>query len=356
MKKHLLLAFVVCITANTLGQISNLIEDFKLDFAVPDNPAFKILGKDPSNIIRPSNLEELTTTASYFRSGSSVVLPESFALELAPDLLLKRKMTLSNYSSKKNKFLRSIRISLGTSKASENNGETDLGIGLRFSLINDGDYKTEQKYQQKIARLLADDANKRQRLADNFRELYGYTAQQIAASAQLREREEAYIDTRIGDPNTELEAVNKQFEEDYWNAQKWDLAFATRGISPDSLVNNVELKAFAAWTTYANGIGSWGQYLIGINYRYDELTPEENNLLSFNTRLYAGKNRIKGFIEVQYETQDLMDTDAFLLNTGFEINVVGSLWANVSFGVESVDENNVDRSAFKSDFDIKYRF
>jgi len=336
---------------------SDLVGDFKLDFAIPDNPAFKLLGKDPSNLMRPSNLEELTTGLSDLKSGSGFLLPESFALEIAPDLMINRNTTLQEYSNAGNRFLRSIRISLGTSRVSENDLETDLAAGLRFSIINDGEYKTSAAYRAEIAQLLSTTVNRRQLLAQKFREKYNVTPAQIAASPALQEKEAAYIDDLDESPDEILEEINKRFEENNWNARKFDVAIALRGVSPNDLSEQVKLKAFGFWSTYANGIGSWGQYLIGFNYKWDELTPETNNLISLNSRLYAGKNKIKGFLEAQYEMQDLMDQNSFLVNSGFEVNITGSLWADISFGIESIDaENQMDGSAFRSDFDINYRF
>lgn len=363
--KHLYTFLIGCISLTAFAQTTPTVGDFKLNFAVPDNPAFKILGKDPSNILRPANLEELTTTISDLNGGSSLVLPESFALEISPNLLKNRKLELDKYNSETNLLWRTLRISLGTSRTSEDMGRTDLGVGLRFSIINEGEYKTDSEYQNELDKILKGDVRLRQILAEEYFKCNEIKRSDLARNPDLEKQQLQYIDDKIKYTykdfvNAQIDSLKKEFEDKNWNAQKLDFAAAARGLSPDSLAKNVEFKAFSVWLTYANGkkwFDDWGQILFGVNYKYDELNIERNSLLSFNSRFYVGKNRLKGFAEAQYEIQSFQNQNAWLLNTGFEINIVGNLWADVSFGWEYMEaDENIDGSAFKSDFDINYRF
>ncbi|HEX2617014.1 MAG TPA: hypothetical protein VHL57_05685, partial [Flavobacteriales bacterium] len=64
LRTHLALVALACATSQGLAQFS-LDNDasadslLQLDFAVPDMPAFKSLGVDPSDILRPSELKDL---------------------------------------------------------------------------------------------------------------------------------------------------------------------------------------------------------------------------------------------------------------------------------------------------------
>ena len=67
---------------------SAVLEKVKLGFAVPDIPAFKALGLDPSNILRPSEAKELALTLGSFRSDGDFIIPKNMAVEIAPALLI----------------------------------------------------------------------------------------------------------------------------------------------------------------------------------------------------------------------------------------------------------------------------
>ncbi len=332
------------------------VSDFKLDFAVPDIPAYKILEVESSNLLRPSNFEELTSILSQLTNGSNFILPGSIGVEISPNLLVNRNITLQRYIDSSNEILRTLRFSIASNRRDAENKVTDLGIGIRVSIINEGDYKTDRAFQQELDQILSGLNNQRQRLAEEFRIINGHTANDVANNPDIRALETEFVDNRMQSNTTgSIEALIERYEENNWNAKKLDLAVAIKGTSIDSLADNVEFKQVAAWLTYSNGINNWGQWLFGINYNYDDLI-NENNKLSFNARLYAGKNRIKGFIEGQYQIESFEDVNSFLLNSGFELNVIGSLWADINFGIESIDSNIADGSDFLSDFNIRYRF
>ena len=66
-----------------------LQKSFQVDFAIPDAPAFKLLNSEPSSILRPTTVRELTTTFSNFvQNGSSLTIPNAIAIEFSPGLLV----------------------------------------------------------------------------------------------------------------------------------------------------------------------------------------------------------------------------------------------------------------------------
>ena len=57
----------------------SLLSTARLNIAVPEIPAFKALGIDPSNILRPSDIKSIALMISDFNSGGSFIIPKSFS-------------------------------------------------------------------------------------------------------------------------------------------------------------------------------------------------------------------------------------------------------------------------------------
>ena len=92
---------------------TSLVKNLRLNFAVPDMPAFQLLGTNPSHILRPSTPREFAVMASDFGLNNDFALPSSFAAEIAPFILFKsNNLTLSEYD--KHSELYSLRVSVGT--------------------------------------------------------------------------------------------------------------------------------------------------------------------------------------------------------------------------------------------------
>jgi len=90
--------------------------DLKLNFVVPDMPAFKALGTEPSTILRPSTPKALAVSLSEFYDAQKIVLPKAFAMEVSPALLWnanKKEVELKKYRERA--CINSFRLSLGTS-------------------------------------------------------------------------------------------------------------------------------------------------------------------------------------------------------------------------------------------------
>lgn len=120
-----------------------------LDFAVPDIPAFKALGIDASNILRPSSAKELGVAFSNLAKGDVSVIPRNVAIEVAPILFIKPWYTLEQYRTKAGlRILNATRISLGTNEDAET-GVNSVAIGLRTTLFDKGDFRSDAAFQQK---------------------------------------------------------------------------------------------------------------------------------------------------------------------------------------------------------------
>ena len=57
-----------------------VLEKVKLDFSVPDVPAFKALGVDPSNILRPSAAKDVALVFNNFSNKQFSTVPKDVAV------------------------------------------------------------------------------------------------------------------------------------------------------------------------------------------------------------------------------------------------------------------------------------
>src|SRR5687768_13560581 len=73
---------------------STFTERYLLDFVIPDMPAFKALGTDPSDILRPADAKKFAVAISPFYSNGKGVIPKNFAVEFSPWKLASTKWTL----------------------------------------------------------------------------------------------------------------------------------------------------------------------------------------------------------------------------------------------------------------------
>ncbi len=344
MKKLFLFIFwgMLALSSKAQSEDTTLVKFYKVNFAVPDIPAFSILGNAPSDILRPTDVKGLSIIATEFYNGSSVVLPKSFSMEIAPFLLAKSNaLTLNEYDKKK--FLYNLRLSVGTNTNKVNNLEyTNLAVGVRFTLINDGDLKSDKSFRNNLWESTKIEVKSENELKEKFAEHIQKKLNVIVIDSTLNNLMELYISEHKekqikqidNDHNyiEEIESVKEKYKADNWNKEKLEFAYAFLGSSPDSLVKNIKGKQHSLWLTYTNPIKTtWGQLLLGLNYSYissDSLNTENMNTVYFGyntfsiaSRFYFGSNRIKGFFEGQYKYTSLAKKTNLMFNVGSEISI-----------------------------------
>src|SRR5690242_9915003 len=99
MRKIMLATLLMYLAMDTMAQEADNkpVDNFLLDFSVPDMPAFKALGTDPSNILRPTDVQKFAVMFNAFRSEGETIIPRSFSLEVAPWKLTKGSWTIGEY-------------------------------------------------------------------------------------------------------------------------------------------------------------------------------------------------------------------------------------------------------------------
>jgi hypothetical protein len=296
----------------------------KVDFAVPDAPAFKLLEVSQSAILRPQTASELSFALSGFRGANNAfVLPQELGVEISPALIAGgERLTLQRFNAQK--WLYRTRLSAATRR--DSTGASTLAAGLRFTLVDEQDLRTDENFA-----------------ADE--QVTPYTARILAvyqAAGDRRTREERLAEAPI-EPNeaerAQIDSLRAQikelWKERYWNANSFEFALGVRALTADSLGRDPEVDEVAVWTTYARRLNDWGQVLFGARLSSArDSTGERRQSTALAARLYAGSNAIKLFVEVQ-QTMREGATASWLTNGGIEVKAGPLGWIDASAGLES---------------------
>jgi hypothetical protein len=358
MKKKILAIISILLVNQCFAQDIDtaMLNRLKLNFVVPDMPAFKALNTDPSNLLRPSTVQALAVNMSSFNSNGKFIIPKAFAIELSPALLLNAKkgpQQLKAYAE--NAVMNSIRISIGsnTDTTFTLNGRT-LAAGLRISIINKGDPTTDTKFHEKVAGLLKTIRTGQLPEAKKaFAAIKNYEGDDIDLfiSENKKEFDKFFAESeKIQDFfSNNLKKLKEEYRKEHWNDEKLDLAIALSGFSEDSLVKNARFNNAQLWFTWATPLGknNKAQLLLGFNTKIfknlrDTVKSTMNKTYSeiaLPVRLLIGTNRVKGFTEVQYSYISDGSINRFYANLGAEVNITDGLWINISGGIDYNSQN-----------------
>ncbi|MBC8144017.1 MAG: hypothetical protein H7X80_00450 [bacterium] len=360
----LLVMLVVCANHATAQiDVQGLASKSRIDLAVPEAPAFMILGLSSSQVMRPGTLREIAITATdFFRSGD--LLPESFSTEFAPRLLADAgDLSLADYRS--SAFLYRLRVSLATSSA---DSARHIALGLRVTLIDDTDLRTDDVFTDQLRAVSAENRARyksildHNAIADN-QQLFAMlksmldltqervltTEEQGDVSMAIRELDESvqhdivealWLDLPrnldgLRSMDSTIDRLRERRKKELWNNSMLELGFAARASSFDSTVGGLWFNAVGAWGTYALPVGSNGNLLIGANTTMRTDSLDDFNVLdaSLATRFYWGMNEAKALVEVAANVVDA-EYHKLSASAGGELNFLNGFWLEATAGVD----------------------
>jgi hypothetical protein len=297
-----------------------LAQQFEVDFAIPDAPAFELLQVDASNILRPTTVRALTAGLSnlFEEEGGGLQIPNAFAIEAAPFLLAQGpRLTLDAY--RENRILYRTRLSAGAKRSGSTGALTGVALGLRMTLSDAADLRTDTVFLKGVTAL-----------TDSMNALRVRAIIAGGPNAQLTKAQQDSLTAMSGT----IANFVKIWEQTRWNEDVFDVAAGLMAASADSLGNDLKMGALAAWGTWGVALQDWGQMLVGGRASYGRDDPDEERGLtgSLGTRFYAGTNVYKFFME----GQSTLASDAspgWLLHTGGEARLIDRFWMNFSAGV-----------------------
>lgn len=304
----------------TALKVDSLASRYRVDFAVPESPAFSLIKTEESQILRPSVVREVAAAASNF-SGSEggFALPKSFGLEVAPFLLANgARLTLNEYRNKH--VLYTSRVSVATGRDTAR--RAGLALALRINPINRADPRLNRKFIAALNDSLA-----------AITQVYAAALMKGPPPNGSLPKLNAADSTRVERLRSSIDTLHAVFERSTWNAHAWDIAAGVRATGRDSLGNDLEVGEGSLWSTYSIPMKKWGQLLVGgkasaVREYSDEWAGEFRG----GVRGYAGVNRYKGFLEAEALGRSAA-APRWLLNGGVEARFTDSVWSTFSAGL-----------------------
>lgn len=334
-----------------LKKSDSSVKKARLNIAVPDAPAFKALGTDPSEILRPSDAKQFALIIPNFLSGSKVVVPSSFAAEVSPGLLLSNYSLNDYYNKPALRALVKTRFSIG-SAADESIGRK-VALGIRTTLFESKEFKADRAFiNENIRNRFLKPIHKR---VDSAFEAYVALHPEVLENQELAKQKKAEIKKSlvesgvIVDLPQVIDSLKNVYKKKYWNATRLDVAYSYVAQTKDSLVKNLVTDRHIFWLAGSIRPGcNWAQLLFSVNTKLYSIEGAHKSDWVINHRTYIGANTIKGFLEAQYKKEFLdakTEEKSLLLNLGLEVSVLDGVWLHLGTGVQ----NYLDKSTRKTE-------
>ena len=322
-----------------------------LDLAVPDSPAFAILGLSPETVVRPSSPRDLATTLlnGVDRRGN---LQSGLALDVAPLFLFAgRTLTYADYkASRGTQVFGRTQVSLATAKGtSEGDKAMRVAFGLRTTLWDAGDPRLDDGLVACLDAIPPPEPPK------------------VVLMTQAAR--DAWIAKATAERRPAVEGCHNAFKARRWNASSFAVGIAPSWQSATGSSTDLTYGGAAAWASLAlglsrrtavdgeSGVRLLGQVIIQGRYRDKELVPDKNVRGTFfeqsgsavAARLLVGAADRAGVVEAEFARQspEVGDsTTSFKMSVGGQIKLTTDTWVSVSVGGTRGGPANEQRGGF----------
>lgn len=305
--------------------LSTRASDFAADLTVPQSPAFLLLGDEPSVVLRPSTTRELVTNVSSLIDDSGdLAIPEGFGLEFSPVLLLGGAgLTIQSFEDQQ--LLERIRFSFAATRQGANGGVSPrrFSAGVRWGLQDRSDLRTNAAFVDTVT-AIATTVNEIYAAARRRAGNPGIAPDPVPLTVEEQDRIRALSDS-----------VRIAWETYGWNEPVLDVAGAVRLSASGPAGDSIRVDRWAVWAMKGRPLTNNGQLLYGVSAGGDRdpATNEFRNHLHLTGRVYIGSNQAKVFGEVQLRLEEEDGDDAYLVNGGGELRLIGGGWIALSAGV-----------------------
>jgi hypothetical protein len=331
------------------AQPDSLVQKYRADYAVPDAPALTMLQLDESSLLRPSTVRELAVAVSDFTgAGGGLQLPKAAAVEFSPGLLFfGRRLKLQDYQNKA--ALYRLRVSVASRRAEAEGSPTQVALAVRTSFKDAADLRdrsTNPAFFEKAKGIIAR-AQEIDAAAEDAAAARGGINEPVVYNPEQQQELNQLIE--------EFKALNVSIADTAWNRTALDVAVGLRADARDSTGNDLSLQQVAGWITYGGRIGTWGQLMFGAKMGSvrDSVSRNFEVTGTAASRLYAGANRRKVYLDLQGSKRGDEDTE-LVLTGGAEVNVTSGVWVVLSLGTQW--NGGADDGRFRARFSFKSGF
>jgi hypothetical protein len=325
-----------------------------LDLAVPDSPAFAILGLSPEKIARPGVPRDLATTLlnGVDRRGN---LQSGIAMDFAPLFLFAgNHLTYDQYKNGTGtRLLGRTQISVATAKgAGEGDKAVRMALGVRTTLWDAGDPRLDETLVACLNSIRV-------------------TPPAVALLDQ--EAIDAWIAKATAERRPLVAQCHEQFKARRWNASSFAVGIAPSWHSPSGGWGGFRSGGAALWGSLALGLSRaeqfaspagnvpverpFGQIVVQVRYRTRELVPNktvrgtffEQDAAAAGARFTVGSADRAAVVEAEiaHQMPEVGDTTtALALSLGGQMKLTTGVWLSLAVGANRGGSPNEERSAF----------
>ena len=334
------------------------IDAINADLAVPESPAFTVLGVTPQTVAHPTIPREFATSLlngvderGNFQTG--------LALDFVPYLTFFGKDTsLFSYAHHPmERFLARTQISFATTKGvTDEDKSTRLALGLRMTIFDKGDPRVDPELEKCYTKALSHPDFETEEFVilpeDNDAE----------KGKKLRKRGERVAQL--------IEVCDVKARKDNWNASAWIVGLAPSWISKTGATKDYVWNGGGFWSTIGYGfenveaLKNNSQLLFHVRYRNNELVPDADDPTLFFSQdsLYLGTRlriapgetaksifSLEGtYIRSRKDKGEWDNSRRFSL--GFERRIAENIWFALSVGGQGGRSDGVNHAFVLSSF------
>lgn len=285
-------------------------------FAVPESPAFSFLNFAPATVTRPNTPRDVVAALANGIDENGKVR-QGLSLEVTPAYLIPGlAVSLKDYQDRFwKRLLANAQLSLATVRAAGDSAATDLGIGIRFNVIDNGDPMRDTAFAR--------------RLGDQLGSCSPATPDSLVSSLDC-----------LGAANDRLRT---EFAETHWNATRFTVAFASGIRFDQSRVSQTRALGWNGWAALTAPIGSTGQMIgyFGVTHRQKVSGVASFSAVDFGGRVLIGSPGFNTFVEVvgdsRFNTSDSTNRSSAAWSGGIEFRAAEALWLSTGFGTRFGD-------------------
>ncbi|HTB99480.1 MAG TPA: hypothetical protein VK705_02240 [Ferruginibacter sp.] len=337
--------------ASLLGQKLDTAGWANLDYTVPQSPAFKILGSSPSNIIQPTSLKSIALNVGDYLITNGSVIPKNFAVEINP-MLLNNTLSLNSYQ--KCPILYRWSLSFGTTANSK--GSYDIAEGLRITLWDKTDLRTDKAFIDTMAKFADDAVNAFVKAKKIYANAYKTTFIDVGdkydkPDVNVKKSVDSIVNLLLHkDADQYIINTRNTFKQNNWNKSIVQLGVAGLQSSLDSLAKNITATTkYAGWLSGGFPICTNGQLLIGVKAERQDSNMVWINNGSGAIRFYYGENNIKGYAQSQITWINTIPS--ITTSLGCDYNLSNGIWIDVAVNlVTDQYGNTIIKPSFNFNF------
>jgi hypothetical protein len=363
-RRIVIVAWLVCgigdvALAQTPTATEPPIRKLAVDWAVPESPAFTVLGVTPETVARPSSVQQLATSLlnGVDRRGN---FQSGLALDAQPYLLgYGYRVSWTTYRDNYLvRFLSRAQASIGTTKgASTEDKSVRTALGVRLTVFDLGDpYRDEA-----TARCLAGAGNAALKTP-------GLTEPGPFAT----DEDKTKFTASLVEAMRPLEAVCRatqqaKFRSSRWNESSMVVGVAPSWISETGTTSDLTSNGAALWTSVAYGfetvpgLEDSAQLILHVKHRTKEQVPDsatsgrlvEQDSTVFGSRFRFGSANATASFEYVFLRLDLPGTpkdNSSRLSIGAERRIAQNAWLGFSFGTERGRDDGANKGYILTSF------